>query len=69
MISKIWVSSCTGHGCSIGYANNCVKFSLFLHEDVPEADIKSKLNYGLGSALGERTEKNSDVNRNQYFIA
>lgn len=69
MISKIWVSSYSGHGCSIGYANNCVKFSLFLHKDMPEADIKRKMNYGLGSALGERTEKNSDVNRNQYFIA
>lgn len=69
MISKIWVSSYTGHGCSIGYANNCVKFSLFLHKDMPEADIKKKLNYGLGTTSGDRTEKNSDVNRNQYFIA
>lgn len=36
---------------------------------MPEADIKKKLNYGLGLTLGENTEKNSDVNRNQYFIA
>lgn len=36
---------------------------------MPEADIKKKLNYGLGSTLGERTEKNSDMKRNQYFIA
>lgn len=35
---------------------------------MPEADIKKKLNYGLGSTLGKETE-NSDVNRNQYFIA